>query len=236
MYKMSEDQSSSSSPKREKVTEITVRDWPKVIFFYPLFFTSLILWILQLTVAGKGGEPVALFGFIWMIIFFINLVIIAFDFSTTKFFILVLVIIIAILLFVFLVLPNIQLGDIPPPEEYNIGMTDEFYLVITLLLGVVLFFVFVKTRFDYWTIERNEVYHKKGIFEQAERFPTNKMNIKKEITDVFEFFTLRAGSITFYVEGEDYRLSTVLNVDNKAEKIDYLLSHMEVEVDNIDKQ
>jgi hypothetical protein len=233
---MSEHNSTSGSPKKERVTEITVRDWPKVIFFYPLFFTSLILWVLQLTVAGEGGAPVALFGFIWMIVFFINLVIIAFDFSTTKFFILVLVIIIGILLFVFLILPNIQLGDIPPPGEYNIGMTDQFYMVTTLLLGIVLFFVFVKTRFDYWTIERNEVYHKTGIFEQAERFPTNKMNIKKEITDVFEFFTLRAGSITFYIEGEDYRLPTVLNVDNKAEKIDYLLSHMEVEVDRLDNQ
>lgn len=219
--------------REEHPSQITLRNYPKVIFFYPLFFTSLTLWILQMIFASTG-TPIALLGFIWMIVFFINLIIIGFDFNSTKFFILVLVIVIVILLFVFLVVPNISLEDIPPPREYNIEMTNQFYLVITILLGLILLFVFIKTRFNYWRIERNEVYHNKGLFVEADRYPTRNMNIKKKIPDVFEYFILRAGSLTLYVEDEDFHLPTVLNIDDKIEKINYLLSHLEVEVDQLD--
>ena len=214
---------------------MTLRNYPKVIFFYPLFFTSLILWLLQLAIT-QGGTPIALFGFIWMIVFFINLVIIGFDFSSTKFFILLLIVIIFVLLFFFLVLPNITIEAIPLPREYNIEMTDQFYLVTTLLLGFILLIVIISTRFDYWIIERNEIYHKKGILADADRYPTGSLKLKKEITDVFEFFILKAGSLKLYVKGDDFRLPTVLNINKKIEKINTLLSHLEVEIEDINNK
>lgn len=233
---ISETETKTDTPKKViDFDTVTLRNYPKVIFFYPLFFTSLILWLLQLAIT-QGGTPIALFGFIWMIVFFINLVIIGFDFSSTKFFILLLIVIIFVLLFFFLVLPNITIEAIPLPREYNIEMTDQFYLVTTLLLGFILLIVIISTRFDYWIIERNEIYHKKGILADADRYPTGSLKLKKEITDVFEFFILKAGSLKLYVKGDDFRLPTVLNINKKIEKINTLLSHLEVEIEDINNK
>jgi len=79
------------------------------------------------------------------------------------------------------------------------------------------------------------MYHKKGIFTSAERIPTKGLRILKEIPDVFEFFVLRAGSITLMPgHGDVIPLTTVLNVNNKSEQIDWLLSHISMEPDELD--
>lgn len=212
-------------------SSVILREFPKTIFFYPLFFTSLVLWLLQTIV---GIEPVAIFGFIWVVVFFINLFVTAFDFGSKQFFIFMLVIIVAVLLIWFLVLPQIELSEIARPQDLNIGMTPQFYGVMTFILGIILLFVIIKTRFDYWKIERNEIFHKKGIFSQDERYPIQQLSIRKEIPDVFEYFILKAGSITLKPGDESFHLSTVPNVSDKADEIDRMLSHLEVEVDQLD--
>lgn len=216
--------------KVKSVTEIKLRSYPKIIFFYPLLIASFILWLIQMAFV----TPQAWFGNIWMIIFFVNLFITAFDFSSTKFFLLILAAVIIILLLVFLI-PG---GFIPTPAvEFNLGLTTEFYFVAMIVLIFILGLVVLSAQFDYWKIERNEIYHKKGIFTSAERIPTKSLRIKKEIPDVFEFFVLRAGSITLMPgHGDVIPLNTVLNVNKKAEQIDWLLSHISMEPDELDGQ
>ncbi|TXT59062.1 MAG: conserved membrane protein of unknown function [Promethearchaeota archaeon] len=229
----SEEEQKTEEKKKEKINVVTLRNYSKVIFFYPLFFASLVLWILQLIY----GDPVALFGFIWMIFFATNLFVVAFDFGSTKFFILLLAIVIVALLVIFLVLPNIEIGGIPAPGEFNIEMTSQFYLIVTLIIGFILLFIIIAARFNYWKIERNEIYHKTGLLADAERYPVQNLRIKKEITDVFEFLVLRSGAITLYTgKGDDFHLATVPNVNTKIENLNYLLSHLEVEIDELDKQ
>lgn len=224
---------SEEKPAEKKKTmpqEIILRSYPKVIFFYPLLFTSAILWLIQ----AFFSEPVAGLGYFWMIVFFANLWVIAFDFSSSKFFILVLAIVVIVLLLIFFLLPNLTVED-SGVEPFNIGITAEFYMVMTIILAVILGLVVLGAQFDYWKVERNEIYHKKGLFSQAERWPVRSLRIKKEIPDVFEFFALRAGSITLIPSKDTIiPLHTVLNINKKAEQIDYLLSHLHVEVDQID--
>ena len=61
-------------------------------------------------------------------------------------------------------------------------------MAMTLIISFILLFVWIGAFFDYYTVERNEIYHKKGIFAEAERFPVKSLRLKKEIPDVFEFF------------------------------------------------
>jgi len=210
------------------VTEIYLRSYPKVIFFWPMALVSLILWLLQLLVP----TPVAWYGNVWLIVFFVNMFIVAFDFSSTKFFVLILVVVVVIILLIFLA-PDLFSGI--SGGTFNPGLTAEFYGVVTIIMAFVLGLVVLGSRFDYWKIERNEIYHKSGIFSSAERLPTKSLRIRKAIPDVFEFFILRAGSITLMPgQGDVINLPTVLNINKKQKQIDALLSYVSVEPDEID--
>ncbi|MBN1214866.1 MAG: hypothetical protein JXA99_05420 [Candidatus Lokiarchaeota archaeon] len=214
----------------KKVDEVYLRNYPKVIFFWPVFFTSFILWIIQWVI---GDIPNNILGYFWAAMFFINIFVVAFDFSSTKFFILVLVIVIALVIIIIWLLPNIE---IHPGVEFNLGLTWQFYLTMTLMLGLPLGMVVLNAYFSYYKVERNEIYHKSGIFSSAERFPVSNLRIKKSIPDVFEFLFLRAGSMVLIPgRSEDViNLPTVLNINKKAKRIDDLLSHVSVEPDEVD--
>ena len=212
----------------KSVNEIFLRSYPKVIFFWPMALVSFVLWLLQMLVP----TPIAWYGNFWLIIFFINMFIVAFDFSSAKFFVLIMIVVIVVLLLIFLV-PDIFSGL--TGGSFNPGLTAEFYLVVTIIMALILGLVVLSSRFDYWKIERNEIYHKSGIFSSAERIPTKSLRIKKEITDVFEFFILRAGSITLLPgHGDVIPLPTVLNINKKQKQIDALLSYVSVEPDELD--
>ena len=217
------------SEKKEKpITEIYLRSYPKIIFFWPLALVSLVMWLLQLIYP----TPVAWLGNFWLTVFAINMFIVAFDFGSTKFFVLVLLIAVVIILVIFLV-PDLFAGA--SGEPFNPGLTANFYLASSLIMAIILGLVVLGSRFDYWKIERNEIYHKAGIFSSAERLPTKSLRIKKEIPDVFEFFILRAGSITLMPgHGDVINLPTVLNINKKQNQIDYLLSHVSIEPDELD--
>jgi hypothetical protein len=213
-----------------KVDEVVLYTYPKVIFFYPLFFTSFVLWLIQMFISNG---PINLLGYIWIAVFFINLFVCAFDFNSSKFFILVMVIAVIILLIVFLVIPNIEMPSFE--GEFNIGLKAEFYLIMTIILGLILSLVVVGTRFDYWRIERNEIYHKSGLLGDSQRYPVDDFQFKKEIPDIFELIALKAGSITLIPDKDTViHLNTIININRKVEQLDYLLSHKHVEVDQLD--
>jgi hypothetical protein len=214
--------------------EIFIRSYPKVIFYWPLLLTSLILWLIQAIMWDNSGENSSALGYAWFIVFFVNIFVTAFDFSSTKFFVLILAIVIAILLVVFLVLPNftVSAADL----DVFLGLPWQFYMVMSIILAFILGIVMISTRFEYYKIERNEIIHKAGIFSSAERFPVKSLRFKKEIPDVFEFFMLRAGKFTIMPGKADevMILPTVLNINKKEEQLDWLLSHVSVEPDEID--
>jgi hypothetical protein len=214
-------------PKHPSV--VYLRNYPKVIFFYPLLITSLILWLIQSFI-----DPNSVLGYIWFIVFFINIFVTAFDFSSTKFFVLILGIVIILLVVIFLVLPNFSVDF--ATFSLSIALPYQFYMLMSLILALILGIVLISTRFEYYKIERNEIIHKAGIFSSAERFPVKSLRFKKEIPDVFEFFMLRAGRFTIMPGKADevMILPTVLNINKKEEHLDWLLSHVSVEPDEID--
>ena len=218
-----------SEKKAKHPSEIYIRSYPKIIFFWPLLITSIVLWIIQALT-----DPSSTLGYVWLIVFFINIFVTAFDFSSTKFFVLVLAILIVILLLVFMVLPNFTF-DITG-FKLNLMLPWDFYMVMTIILVFILGIVIISTRFEYYKIERNEIIHKSGIFSTAERFPVKSLRFKKEIPDVFEFFMLRAGKFTIMPGKADevMILNTVLNINKVEKHLDWLLSHVSVEPDEVD--
>lgn len=219
-----------SEKKPEKhPTEIFIRSYPKVIFFWPLLITSFVLWLIQ-----AFNDPNNVLGYVWFIVFFVNLFVTAFDFSSTKFFVLILAIVVVVLILVFMVLPRFSISL--TGLEIDLALTWEFYMVMTIILLFILGIVILSTRFEYYKIERNEIIHKKGIFSSAERFPSKSLRFKKEIPDVFEFFMLRAGKFTIMPGKADevMILPTVLNISKKEKQLDWLLSHVSVEPDEVD--
>lgn len=211
----------------KKEEKVYLRNYSKVVFFYPLCITSLILFLIQYFIGVN--EPGL--GAIWITVFFTNLFVIAFDTSSIKFFILLLAAIILILLFTFLFHPEVIISELFS-FEVNIIMSSQFYLTSTIILAFIILIAWIATRFDYWKLERNELIHKKGIFVSAVRYPTKSLRIKKEIPDIFELLLLRSGSIQLILgNNEVYHLDTILNVNRKAKQIDFLLSDIEVELD-----
>ncbi|MDX1798451.1 MAG: hypothetical protein R3255_07370 [Candidatus Lokiarchaeia archaeon] len=218
-----------SEQKKPKYSEVIfVRSYPKVIFFYPLLITSLILWLIQALLPTDNS----VLGYIWFIVFFINIFVTAFDFSSTKFFVLILAIVIVILIVVFLVLPNFSI----PLYDFSlyVALPYQFYMLMSIILGFILGIVLISTRFEYYKIERNEIFHKTGIFTSAERFPVKSLRFRKDIPDVFEFFMLRAGRLTIMPGKADevMILPTVLNINKKEAHLDWLLSEVSVEPDD----
>lgn len=219
--------------KKNHEEVVYLRNYSKAIFLFPIFFTSLILWLIEVFF-GQPEKPIMGLGFIWILVFFINLIAITFDISSAKFFMILLITIIVILLMIFFVIPVTLSMIFVEFEnfEFNIGMTYQFYMVMTIIFTLSLALALIGTRFDYWRVERNEIYHKKGVFIQAERYPTQGLRIKKSIPDVLEFFLLKAGSITLILgKDEITNLNTIININKKAKQIDALLSEIEVEIE-----
>lgn len=220
----------SQNGKEEKTIEkdqVILRNFPKAIFFTPLFLVSVIFWIVQSFLTDFNPW----LGIIWVVIFFSNFTVTALDFPSYRVLILILGVVIIALLALFLgLIPTLkQLGIVG--QNFRIGLSAEFYMIMTIILGLILGLVMLSTRFDYYRIERNEVIHKTGIFSTSlERFPVRGLRVKKEIPDLFEYLMFKAGTITlmFAKNNKIVHLNTVLNVKKKAERIDFLLSSLHV--------
>jgi len=91
----------------------------------------------------------------------------------------------------------------------------------------------LEAQFHYWKIEKNEIYYKSGLLANTKRYPTANFRYEKEIADIFEYLTLRAGKFILIPEqGTVITMDTVLNVNKKAKELDRLLSQIRVRVVN----
>jgi hypothetical protein len=217
--------------------KVVLRDISKGIFFYPLALYSLVAAIAEhfgeqaLAVPGSGPAEFAnTLSLIWVVLFFANVFVVSFDFSTGKFLILILVVAVVGLV-IFLL---IQSGTIALPSgggsfAFNLDIRTHFYWMMAIILLAIVGLTILAGRFRYVKIEANEVLVK-GILGDVKRFPTANLHYDKKIVDVFEYLALRAGTIILHISGasEPVELYTVINVHKKAEQMDALLSAMKV--------
>lgn len=164
--------------------EVVVRPLPKVIFFYPIWIVSMIF--------AMFPEPGAVSGQIWMGIFFFNLLVIAADFNEERSLILGLGGVAAVLAMLYFdVLGSFSdwLAGLQPT------MNQTFYALIFGGLTLIYAFVWMRSRFDYWTFRPNEVVHRYGLFPKMKRYSTEDLRWDKEVPDVLERLLAGSGRI-----------------------------------------
>lgn len=146
------------------------------------------------------GEYAAL---VFLLVFFLNMLIISFDFPGMKAFATILVIVLAFLFFSWLGMrTNIHvlrdLNFIIHKTMIGINISARFYFLIAGVIALMIFIAVVHQRcFDRWIIEPTRLTHVKGIMKEYTEYPVIDLQVDKKIDDVFELVLLGAGTLVF---------------------------------------
>lgn len=217
-------------PKSTIVERVVIRSLPEVVFLYPTMVAAALC---SLMVWQDWGSH-SLWGHVFLIVFGLNMVVVAFDFprttSLTILFLIVAVVLGAILL-------NDRKEFFPALQDQTAKLHPaadaQFYFLIALLLAVIMAVVFIiHTWFDYWEVSSNELIHHHGILGSLERLPSPNIKLDKEITDVFEYFLLGAGMlvITPTGEGRPIVLRNVPHIERVESQIKQVLGVTDVQI------
>jgi hypothetical protein len=224
-------------PARPEVQPVTIRSYPKTVLFYPMTIMSLIIGILIFAFQFLIPDPfytriVNLLTFIWLVIFFFNLLLVTFDFGKNFIVAIILVIVIAVLA---VALYASSTGSLPifDPSNLRLIINANTMLAFILIFGLVILIAWIRTRIYYVKIFHNEIVFKKGILGDVERYGTTNVMFYKEIPDIFEYLLLRSGRLTFTIPGRKTTIvmDSVPNINGVEKKVLVLLRRIEVDVD-----
>lgn len=171
---------------------------------------------------------------IFLIVFALNMVVIAFDFpratSLTLFFAIAAFVI--GLWFLFTTNPGLApkiLAGILSIEPFA---NSSFYLIYSFIMICLYVWVLISRRFDYWEVKGNELLHHHGFLSDLKRFSAPNLRIDKEINDLFEYMLLRSGRLIIHASNERRAivLENVLRINKTEEKITRMLGALQVRV------
>lgn len=218
-------------------SRVLLFSYPKIVFLYPIFMASIVAAICMgvfaqpLDPAHRASTAIST---IFLGLFAVNLVILAFDFprttSLTLFFFVAAVAMGLVLLFTFH--PNLLPAITHALAAFRPLANATFYWTIAGVLGVILSAVFLTVRFDYWEVRPNELLHHHGFLSNLERLAAPNLRIDKEINDVFEYLLLRSGRLILQASNERRAilLDNVPFIDKKEEAIMQMLGALQVQV------
>jgi hypothetical protein len=225
---------STKKKASERTDRVLIRPWPKVVFFYPTMVFCLAAWFLSFLFPEAKGLSQTL-GLVFMLIFFVNLLVFAFDFNRIKSITLIFGIIAVVFALVWM---NSQWGIWSSIQnlvnKINIQMNTQFFGFLSFIFCLTFAMVFLNTRFNYYEINRNEILHHHGYLGDITRTPTTAMRMQKEIYDLMEYALLRSGRLIFYpaTSREAIVIDNVLKVNQVEDRIKKLLSSVSVAVHN----
>jgi hypothetical protein len=211
--------------------------YPKIVFLYPTFLLAIIaaIWTRFL---GNPFDPAshtaAVIGTLFLGLFTVNMVILAFDFprttSLTLFFFAAAVTLGLILLFTFQ--PNLWPELTHFIYKFHPVANSHFYTALALVLGAMFAAVAVVVRFDYWEVRGNELLHHHGFLSNLERLSAPNLRMEKEINDIFEYVLLRSGRLIIYTSNDRQPivLDNVPFIDKKEAAVMRMLGALQVQV------
>jgi hypothetical protein len=217
--------------------------YPKIVFLYPTFLTAIVAAIWMHFIGNNEAlhEQVAGgIGALFLCVFTINLVILAFDFprttSLTLFFFVAAVVMAFILLFTFK--PDFWPAIKDWVKHFHPVANATFYWTVVVILGGMFLFVLLIVRFDYWEVRGNELLHHHGFLSNLERLSAPNLRMEKEINDIFEYLLLQSGRLVIYTSNDRQPivLDNVPFIDRKEEAVTRMLGALQVQVRREDKK
>ena len=213
---------------------VKIWSWPKIVFLYPTLLVSVVAAVG--TAIWDGGG--AFWGVLFLAVFFVNLLVMAFDFPRSTSLNLLLG---ALVVLLAAVLVNQRFVFVPFLRDLTQGIAQEanaqFYGLFAGSLALVYLIVLVVDfRFDYWVVQPNELIHRRGFLGNVGRYPAPGLELQKEITDVFEFFLFGSGRLVIQpTKGPAIVLENVFRVNEKERQIRELLDAINVEISPPDR-
>lgn len=188
---------------------LVIRPLPDVVYLYPSAIMTLLCGLFVqfggATEAHPGATGVVFTGF-----FFVNLSMLAFDYTRMT----------SLALGLGTVIAGLLAAMYPGLRQLMVDVVDQplfmnptFYWVWSGGFGVLLLLVLARTKFDYWEIHSNEIVHRRGLLGDVERWPAPNTRMSKEIKDVLEYLLLRSGRLVLVPPGEQ-RAIVIDNVPN----------------------
>ena len=171
---------------------------------------------------------------IFLIVFTLNMVVLAFDFprttSLTWFFAIVALSI--GLWFILTMNPGLAPKILHGLLSITPAANASFYMIFTASMLFLFICVLISRRFDYWEVKGNELLHHHGFLSNLERFSAPSLRIDKEITDLFEHILLRSGRLIIHASQERRAivLENVLFINQKEDRITKMLGALQVRV------
>lgn len=207
--------------------------YPKIVLLYPTFLTAIIAGIIMLVV-GETSKTAEWLGVIFLWMFGVNIVVLAFDFprttSLTLFFLIMAVVLGLILTATSF--PNFMPAVYDLLTKIRPHANATFYFCFSTILAIIYVVVFVSVRFDYWEVRPNELLHHHGIMSNLERYNAPNLRITKEIDDVFEYMLLRSGRLILHPSSvpRPFVLENVMFINRREAEITEMLGALQVRI------
>jgi len=211
--------------------------YPKIVFLYP----TLVMAVVAAVWTHFLREPLSLenhiaagIGTLFLGLFAVNLVVLAFDFprttSLTLFFFAAAVVMALVLLFTFQ--PDFWPAIKDFVKHFHPKANATFYWTIATILALMFIAVMVMVRFDYWEVRGNELLHHHGFLANLERLSAPNLRMEKEINDIFEFLLLKSGRLIIYTSNDRQPivLDNVPFIDKKEAAVMRMLGALQVQV------
>ncbi len=226
-------QSTAKPINPAKVPEkITLRAWPKMLFFWPSGIFALVTGIVTY-LAPENINRTEFWGTLFLVVFALNLFIITFEFPRSTSLILVLACVAVTWILVEL---NRRYNIIVPLTDFleslRLTATPDFYFTVFFIYAILALGMLISTRFNYWEISSNELLHYKGMMQDVERFSTDGLQYSKEITDFFEYLIGGSGRLILRSPSieRSIMLDNVLGINRIADNLDLMLEYRRVAV------
>jgi len=228
---------------KEYKDRMVIRSYSSMILLIPSFITALVLAITQIIMnrgiefpppeAISGSGYMNIMGIVFLIVFSLNLILVAFDFNRARSIIIVLLLVVigAVLLLV-----NAYTGFLTGGGgggfTMRIYFSTQVYFALAALLFFILLFTFLGSLFNYYVVEGNELLHHKGIGGGVERYPANNMSVVKEFPDLVELLIFRSGTLVLTPPRAERSiiLKNVIGINRKVKQMNEILSRLKVDI------